>query len=190
MVRSLPRANQARISLVFFPFADILSELHNPLSPWRRAIVFHAGRFLAIFAFKLMGFYSIKEIGAPDVRRYEPTFAVITHSLTIFSQPRAKTIVSNHVTFVDVIFFMRSLVPSFVAKVRSHTALNSFADFLSLRRALKRFHLLATSPNVGTLCMLLRPWRSRGITLIIQTSQLHRLKSQPRPASLKGSNPR
>eukprot|EP01122_Echinamoeba_exundans_P000752 TRINITY_DN10689_c0_g1_i1.p1 TRINITY_DN10689_c0_g1~~TRINITY_DN10689_c0_g1_i1.p1 ORF type:complete len:344 (+),score=35.74 TRINITY_DN10689_c0_g1_i1:37-1068(+) len=72
------------------------SDLEQPLPSWRRAVVSLTGQLMGRLGFLVMGFWVIEEQGTPD--------------------PRAKTIVSNHITFLDVLYFMKVLVPSFVAK--------------------------------------------------------------------------
>ncbi|XP_078442090.1 phospholipid/glycerol acyltransferase family protein isoform X2 [Wolffia australiana] len=72
---------------------------------WRRAVVVRSGRFCSRAMLFVFGFYWIKESGLTDV-----------HGELGYERGRPGAIVSNHVSYLDILYHMSSSFPSFVAK--------------------------------------------------------------------------
>jgi len=83
-----------------------------PLSPKRRLFLEFALKKICRIGLFVLGFYSIKRIGKPNLR--------------------AKTVVSNHVSYIDVLIFVSEICPSFLAKasVRNISVIGIISDAL------------------------------------------------------------
>ncbi|XP_073141872.1 lysophospholipid acyltransferase LPEAT1 isoform X2 [Henckelia pumila] len=82
---------------------------------WRRAVIMQSGRFLTRSMLFVFGFYRICERTAGNqVDGQLNHETVTTDQKDEFERPGA--IVSNHVSYVDILFHMSSSFPSFVAK--------------------------------------------------------------------------
>ncbi|XP_052201419.1 lysophospholipid acyltransferase LPEAT1 isoform X2 [Diospyros lotus] len=82
---------------------------------WRRAVIVQSGRFLSRAMLFVLGFYWIKETYRnPDVD------GNMTSETECKDQPeesgRPGAIISNHVSYLDILYHMSSSFPSFVAK--------------------------------------------------------------------------
>ncbi|KAG6494438.1 hypothetical protein ZIOFF_049464 [Zingiber officinale] len=73
------------------------------MTGWRRAVVVRCGRFASRAMLFTFGFYWIKE-----------TRLSLDNEVNEFEKPGA--VVSNHISYVDILYHMSSAFPSFVAK--------------------------------------------------------------------------
>ncbi|KAL7081576.1 hypothetical protein ACP275_14G048500 [Erythranthe tilingii] len=78
---------------------------------WRRAVIVQSGRFLSRVLLFVFGFYSISEAnrGFDADGQFDSQF-------TTEEGERPGVIVSNHVSYIDILYHMSSSFPSFVAK--------------------------------------------------------------------------
>ncbi|KAG6406403.1 hypothetical protein SASPL_134003 [Salvia splendens] len=82
---------------------------------WRRAVIVRSGRFLSRVLLFVFGFYSISDTSGGG----EVDGAVITESADSDESEVLEgygAIVSNHVSYLDILYHMSSSFPSFVAK--------------------------------------------------------------------------
>ncbi|XP_047981574.1 lysophospholipid acyltransferase LPEAT1-like isoform X1 [Salvia hispanica] len=83
---------------------------------WRRAVIVRSGRFLSRVLLFVFGFYSISDTSGGG----EVDGAVITQSADSNESSEVLegygAIVSNHVSYLDILYHMSSSFPSFVAK--------------------------------------------------------------------------
>ncbi|KAL1534880.1 Lysophospholipid acyltransferase lpeat1 [Salvia divinorum] len=82
---------------------------------WRRAVIVRSGRFLSRVLLFVFGFYSISDTSGSG----EVDGAVITESADRNESEVLEgygAIVSNHVSYLDILYHMSSSFPSFVAK--------------------------------------------------------------------------
>ncbi|WOL11806.1 lysophospholipid acyltransferase LPEAT1 isoform X1 [Canna indica] len=97
-----------RICTLFFtPHREDEQEDYAHMGGWRRAVVVRCGRFLSRAMFFTFGFYWIKEtrIANEDNCRDQDG-----------ESQRPGVIVSNHISYLDILYHMSSFFPSFVAK--------------------------------------------------------------------------
>ncbi|TYI75539.1 hypothetical protein E1A91_D06G012400v1 [Gossypium mustelinum] len=84
------------------------------LGGWRRAVIVRSGRFLSRSLLFVVGFYWITETHKDSANTKENSKTEGTHQLEEQEKPGA--IVSNHVSYLDILYHMSSSFPSFVAK--------------------------------------------------------------------------
>ncbi|XWS25728.1 hypothetical protein CRYUN_Cryun27aG0092600 [Craigia yunnanensis] len=84
------------------------------LGGWRRAVIVRSGRFLSRSLLFLVGFYWIKETHKDSSNTEENSKTEGNNQLE--EQERPGAIVSNHVSYLDILYHMSSSFPSFVAK--------------------------------------------------------------------------
>lgn len=84
------------------------------LGGWRRAVIVRSGRFLSRSLLFVVGFYWITETHKDSANTKENSKTEGTHQLE--EQERPGAIVSNHVSYLDILYHMSSSFPSFVAK--------------------------------------------------------------------------
>ncbi|XP_031389344.1 lysophospholipid acyltransferase LPEAT1 isoform X2 [Punica granatum] len=84
---------------------------------WRRAVIVMSGRFLSRVLLFVLGFYWIRETHRSDSRGEEKSSGTENNGN---GQPeeneRPGAIISNHVSYIDILYHMSSSFPSFVAK--------------------------------------------------------------------------
>ncbi|XP_073066971.1 lysophospholipid acyltransferase LPEAT1-like isoform X1 [Primulina eburnea] len=82
---------------------------------WRRAVIMQSGRFLTRSMLFVFGFYRIRERTTGNQVDGQLNHETVTRDQKdVFERPGA--IVSNHVSYIDILFHMSSSFPSFVAK--------------------------------------------------------------------------
>ncbi|GMJ15389.1 LYSOPHOSPHATIDYLETHANOLAMINE ACYLTRANSFERASE1 [Hibiscus trionum] len=84
------------------------------LGGWRRAVIVRSGRFLSRSLLFVVGFYWINETRKDSASTQENSKNEGTHLSE--EQERPGAIVSNHVSYLDILYHMSSSFPSFVAK--------------------------------------------------------------------------
>ncbi|XWS21090.1 hypothetical protein CRYUN_Cryun30bG0025500 [Craigia yunnanensis] len=84
------------------------------LGGWRRAMIVRSGRFLSRSLLFLVGFYWIKETHRDSANTKENSKTEGINQSEEEERPGA--IVSNHVSYLDILYHMSSSFPSFVAK--------------------------------------------------------------------------
>ncbi|KAK8596755.1 hypothetical protein V6N13_001364 [Hibiscus sabdariffa] len=84
------------------------------LGGWRRAVIVQSGRFLSRSLLFVVGFYWINETRKDSTCTQENSKKEGTHLSEEQESPGA--IVSNHVSYFDILYHMSSSFPSFVAK--------------------------------------------------------------------------
>ncbi|XP_073150957.1 lysophospholipid acyltransferase LPEAT1-like isoform X2 [Henckelia pumila] len=101
-----------------FPNREDGREDYAHMRGWQRVVIVRSGRFLARLSLFVFGFYFIREADlskeVDGQLNDEPAFMDQTEELE-----RPGAIVSNHVSYIDILYHMSSSFPSFVAKVRS-----------------------------------------------------------------------
>ncbi|THG16056.1 hypothetical protein TEA_005591 [Camellia sinensis var. sinensis] len=86
---------------------------------WRRAVIVRSGRFLARVMLFVLGFYWINET-------YRNLDISETECNDLSEEPkRPGAIISNHISYLDILYHMSSFFPSFVAKVRQLVSLRN-----------------------------------------------------------------
>ncbi|XP_008807763.2 lysophospholipid acyltransferase LPEAT1-like isoform X2 [Phoenix dactylifera] len=96
-------------TLFYAPNREDGREDYADMVGWRREVVVRTGRFLSRLMLFVLGFYRIRE-----PRR---SFSVEDeHTEQSDESERPGVIVSNHVSYVDILYHMSSCLPSFVAK--------------------------------------------------------------------------
>ncbi|KAL6511733.1 hypothetical protein OROGR_021330 [Orobanche gracilis] len=85
---------------------------------WRRAVIMQSGRFLSRVLLFVFGFYWIAEIsrGNEDERQLHNDETASRNQSEDLERPG--TIISNHVSYIDILYHMSTSFPSFVAKIR------------------------------------------------------------------------
>ncbi|KAL3640817.1 hypothetical protein CASFOL_015785 [Castilleja foliolosa] len=81
------------------------------LGGWRRAVIIQSGRYLSRVLLFVFGFYWISEV---DERQLINDETAPEDQLKELEQPGA--IISNHVSYLDILYHMSTFFPSFVAK--------------------------------------------------------------------------
>ncbi|KAL6572691.1 Lysophospholipid acyltransferase lpeat1 [Orobanche minor] len=83
---------------------------------WRRAVIMQSGRFLSRVLLFVFGFYWIAEIsrGNGDARQLHNDETASRNQSEDLERPG--TIISNHVSYIDILYHMSTSFPSFVAK--------------------------------------------------------------------------
>ncbi|GMN35469.1 hypothetical protein TIFTF001_005300 [Ficus carica] len=89
------------------PDQETEQEDYAHMGGWRRAVIVACGRFLSRVMLFVFGFYWIKE-----------TYRILDSKSTDEAEEsgRPGAIISNHVSYVDILYHMSSSFPSFVAK--------------------------------------------------------------------------
>ncbi|KAL6574282.1 Lysophospholipid acyltransferase lpeat1 [Orobanche hederae] len=84
---------------------------------WRRAVIMQSGRFLSRVLLFIFGFYWIAEIsrGNEDERQLHNDETASRNQSEDLERPG--TIISNHVSYIDILYHMSTSFPSFVAKI-------------------------------------------------------------------------
>ncbi|XAR64110.1 Plasmalogen synthase [Bertholletia excelsa] len=97
------------------PHREEEQEDYAHMGGWRRTVIVQSGRFLSRVMLFLLGFYWIKETyRIPDA---DGNLNTETESKDTSEEPeRPGVIVSNHVSYLDILYHMSSSFPSFVAK--------------------------------------------------------------------------
>ncbi|XP_039061709.1 lysophospholipid acyltransferase LPEAT1-like [Hibiscus syriacus] len=104
-----------RICTLFFaPNREEEQEDYAHLGGWRRAVIVRLGRFLSRSLLFVAGFYWINETPKDSSSSQENSKNEGTHVSEENEPPGA--IVSNHVSYIDILYHMSSSFPSFVAK--------------------------------------------------------------------------
>jgi lysophosphatidylcholine acyltransferase/lyso-PAF acetyltransferase len=85
-------------------------ETYANMRGWKRVVIVQSGKFLARCILFVLGFYHITEV----YRKLDDTWAESEDQVSDFERPGA--IVSNHVSYLDILYHMSSSFPSFVAK--------------------------------------------------------------------------
>ncbi|XVE69928.1 hypothetical protein DITRI_Ditri10aG0030900 [Diplodiscus trichospermus] len=93
---------------------DEEQEDYAHLGGWRRAVILRSGRFLSRTLLFVVGFYWIKETHKDSSDTQENSKTEGTNQSE--DQERPGAIVSNHVSYLDILYHMSSSFPSFVAK--------------------------------------------------------------------------
>ncbi|KAE8729215.1 Lysophospholipid acyltransferase LPEAT1 [Hibiscus syriacus] len=96
------------------PNREEKKEDYAHLGGWRRAVIVRSGRFLSRFLLFVVGFYWINETRKDSASSQENSKNEGTHQSEEHETPGA--IVSNHVSYLDILYHMSSSFPSFVAK--------------------------------------------------------------------------
>ncbi|CAH9144767.1 unnamed protein product [Cuscuta epithymum] len=78
---------------------------------WRRKVIMQSGRFLTRAMLFVFGFYSIRE-----TNRNSDFDSKLNNEDQVSEPERPGVIVSNHVSYLDILYHMSSSFPSFVAK--------------------------------------------------------------------------
>ncbi|XP_073150964.1 lysophospholipid acyltransferase LPEAT1-like isoform X3 [Henckelia pumila] len=98
-----------------FPNREDGREDYAHMRGWQRVVIVRSGRFLARLSLFVFGFYFIREADlskeVDGQLNDEPAFMDQTEELE-----RPGAIVSNHVSYIDILYHMSSSFPSFVAK--------------------------------------------------------------------------
>ncbi|XVF63910.1 hypothetical protein PTKIN_Ptkin09bG0124400 [Pterospermum kingtungense] len=84
------------------------------LGGWRRAVIVRSGRFLSRSLLFVVGFYWIRETHKDSANAQENSKTEGRNESE--EQERPGAIVSNHVSYLDILYHMSSSFPSFVAK--------------------------------------------------------------------------
>ncbi|KAK8683797.1 hypothetical protein V6N13_039844 [Hibiscus sabdariffa] len=84
------------------------------LGGWRRSVIVRSGRFLSRSLLFVVGFYWISETRKDSASTQENSKNEGNHLSE--EQERPGAIVSNHVSYLDILYHMSSSFPSFVAK--------------------------------------------------------------------------
>ncbi|XP_022768895.1 lysophospholipid acyltransferase LPEAT1-like isoform X2 [Durio zibethinus] len=85
------------------------------LGGWRRAVIVRSGRFLSRSLLFLVGFYWINETHKEDSANTQENLKTEGTNQSE-KQEKPGAIVSNHVSYLDILYHMSSSFPSFVAK--------------------------------------------------------------------------
>ncbi|CAG7905022.1 hypothetical protein BRARA_G03688 [Brassica rapa] len=90
---------------------EVVQEDYAHMGGWRRTVIVRCGRFLSRVLLFVFGFYWIPE------RRPDPETICSEEGETDKEEPeRPGVIVSNHVSYLDILYHMSASFPSFVAK--------------------------------------------------------------------------
>ncbi|CAF2208074.1 lysophospholipid acyltransferase LPEAT1 isoform X1 [Brassica rapa] len=90
---------------------EVVQEDYAHMGGWRRSVIVRCGRFLSRVLLFVFGFYWIPE------RRPDPETICSEEGETDKEEPeRPGVIVSNHVSYLDILYHMSASFPSFVAK--------------------------------------------------------------------------
>nr|AZM65198.1 lysophospholipid acyltransferase 7 [Vitellaria paradoxa] len=102
-------------TLFLAPNREEEQEDYAHMGGWRRAVIVQTGRFLSRVMLFVLGFYGIRETHrSPDLEGNSNTE---TECKVQSEEPvRPGAIVSNHVSYLDILYHMSSSFPSFVAK--------------------------------------------------------------------------
>ncbi|XVF73710.1 hypothetical protein PTKIN_Ptkin13bG0004600 [Pterospermum kingtungense] len=84
------------------------------LGGWRRTVIVRSGRFLSRSLLFLVGFYWISETRKDSANTLENSKTEGMNQSV--KQERPGAIVSNHISYLDILYHMSSSFPSFVAK--------------------------------------------------------------------------
>ncbi|KAJ0024926.1 hypothetical protein Pint_08916 [Pistacia integerrima] len=106
-----------RICTLFsVPNRDEEQEDYAHLGGWRRSVIVWSGRFLSRVMLFVLGFYWIKETYkiADAQEKSSSTQSEVNNQVEERERPGA--IISNHVSYLDILYHMSSSFPSFVAK--------------------------------------------------------------------------
>ncbi|XP_043809141.1 lysophospholipid acyltransferase LPEAT1 isoform X2 [Manihot esculenta] len=87
---------------------------------WRRTVIVRCGRFLSRAMLFVFGFYWIKETYRIVEQPQDKPFTQNEGKDQSGEPERPGAIISNHVSYLDILYHMSSSFPSFVAKVCSH----------------------------------------------------------------------
>ncbi|KAF5747097.1 lysophospholipid acyltransferase LPEAT1 isoform X2 [Tripterygium wilfordii] len=100
------------------PNRDGEQEDYAHMEGWRRAVIVSCGRFLARVLLFVFGFYWIRETyGNPEASQDKPSSPNEEEGKDQSEHPeRPGAIVSNHVSYLDILYHLSSSFPSFVAK--------------------------------------------------------------------------
>ncbi|KAF5445063.1 hypothetical protein F2P56_034145 [Juglans regia] len=95
---------------------DDEQEDYAHMGGWRRAAIVQCGKFLSRIMLFVFGFYWIKEtFRIPD--NDDKSSAALNEVKDVCEEPeRPGAIISNHVSYIDILYHMSSFFPSFVAK--------------------------------------------------------------------------
>ncbi|KAJ0087238.1 hypothetical protein Patl1_09106 [Pistacia atlantica] len=106
-----------RICTLFsVPNRDEEQEDYAHLGGWRRSVIVWSGRFVSRVMLFVLGFYWIKETYkiADAQEKSSSTQSEVNNQVEEPERPGA--IISNHVSYLDILYHMSSSFPSFVAK--------------------------------------------------------------------------
>ncbi|XP_021283714.1 lysophospholipid acyltransferase LPEAT1 isoform X2 [Herrania umbratica] len=101
-------------TLFLAPNREDEQEDYAHMGGWRRAVIVRSGRFLSRVMLFLVGFYWIAETHRDSADTQENSKTEGTNQSE--EQERPGAIVSNHVSYLDILYHMSSSFPSFVAK--------------------------------------------------------------------------
>ncbi|OMO87623.1 Phospholipid/glycerol acyltransferase [Corchorus capsularis] len=93
---------------------DEQQEDYAHMGGWRRAVIVSTGRFLSRALLFIVGFYWINESHRDSANTQENSKTEGTNQSEEKERPGA--IISNHVSYLDILYHMSSSFPSFVAK--------------------------------------------------------------------------
>ncbi|XP_075516995.1 lysophospholipid acyltransferase LPEAT1-like isoform X1 [Primulina tabacum] len=106
----------------FYPNREDDREDYAHIRGWQRAVIVRSGRFLSRLLLLVFGFYSIRETSlskeVDGQLNNEVDYRVLSPASMDQSEEleRPGAIVSNHISYIDILYHMSSSFPSFVAK--------------------------------------------------------------------------
>ncbi|XP_073275712.1 lysophospholipid acyltransferase LPEAT1-like isoform X3 [Primulina huaijiensis] len=99
----------------FYPNREDDREDYAQIRGWQREVIVRSGRFLSRLLLLVFGFYSIRETSlSKDVVGQLNNEPASMDQYEELERPGA--IVSNHISYIDILYHMSSSFPSFVAK--------------------------------------------------------------------------
>ncbi|KAK6256702.1 hypothetical protein QUC31_000161 [Theobroma cacao] len=101
-------------TLFLAPNREDEQEDYAHMGGWRRAVIVRSGRFFSRVMLFLVGFYWINETHRDSANTQENSKTEGINQSE--EQERPGAIVSNHVSYLDILYHMSSSFPSFVAK--------------------------------------------------------------------------
>ncbi|XP_044475847.1 lysophospholipid acyltransferase LPEAT1-like isoform X1 [Mangifera indica] len=103
-------------TLFLVPNRDEEQEDYAHVGGWRRNVIVLSGRFLSRVLLFVLGFYWIKETYRIADAQEKPSSTQNEVNNQVEDPERPGAIISNHVSYLDILYHMSSSFPSFVAK--------------------------------------------------------------------------